>query len=87
LKHLILRRANKINPARRKKQTGLHFIGAARFVIWKMELWLFLFFMPMRNDLDGRAEKAIRFPELIFQVAHIGKMEQFRIVNMWADPP
>lgn len=50
-----------------------------------------LFFMPMCNDLDRRPEKTVRFPELIFQVAQIGKMEQFRIIDMqdksrWVHP-
>lgn len=38
--------------------------------------------MPMSDDLYGRPDKAIRFPELIFQVAHIGKMEKLWIVDM-----
>lgn len=47
-----------------------------------MELLLFFFFVPMRNDLDGSPQKTIGFAELVFQVAQIGKMEQFRIVYM-----
>jgi hypothetical protein len=40
------------------------------------------FLMSMRNDLDRRAQEAIRFPELIFQIAQIGKMEQLRVVDV-----
>jgi hypothetical protein len=43
---------------------------------------LVVILVPVGNDLDRRPDETVCFPELVFHVAHVGKMEQFWIVDM-----
>ena len=52
------------------------------FIIENISFANLFFFMPMGNDPDGRPDETISCAELVFQVAHIGEMEQLWIVDM-----